>query len=45
MYKLILFSPQVKNKPYEPTGKHAFILENGAFMNKRFPLEGACLIF
>jgi hypothetical protein len=28
------FSPQVKNKPYEPTGENAIILDNGAVANK-----------
>ncbi len=29
----LYFSPQVKNKPYKPTGKYAFILENGVVVN------------
>jgi hypothetical protein len=29
----LYFSPQVKNKPYEPTGKYAFILETGVVVN------------
>jgi hypothetical protein len=29
----LYFYLQVKNKPYEPTGKNAFILENDAVAN------------
>ncbi len=31
------FSLQVKNKPYEPIGKYAFILEIGAALNSSYP--------
>jgi hypothetical protein len=32
------FSPQVKNKPYRPREKYAFILENGAVLSSNYAL-------
>jgi hypothetical protein len=39
----LLFSPQVKNKPYKPVAENAFILENGASLQP-FPHMALLLI-
>ncbi len=45
MKLICLFFSAVKNKPYEPTGKYVFILENGAVANNnsRTILRKTCI--
>jgi hypothetical protein len=40
----LYFYLQVKNKPYEPTGKNAFILENDAVGLQFVPLTPSYLL-